>query len=356
MKIAFHRVELPLEHPFTIARGTKNVQRSLIVELEQDGASGYGEATENAYYRTTLDSLTQSIQRCAAEIEESGHTNALDLWGSLQSKLQEDPFALAAVDAAAHDLFGKLAGRSTFDMLGLTWEDIPQSSYTIGIDTIERMVEKLEARLGWPIFKIKLGTTEDVEIVRQLRQCTDAVFRVDANCGWTASQTVDYSVALRELGVEFIEQPLPAEAAAEEHRYVFENSVLPIVADESCLIESDVEKCLGSFHGVNVKLSKCGGITPAFRMLKQARTFGMKTMVGCMVESSVGISAAAQLLPLLDYADLDGAELLAGDAADGVAVRNGEIRSPNRFGNGVELLDSVLVTTEENLKNESTLA
>ncbi|TWU03398.1 dipeptide epimerase [Neorhodopirellula pilleata] len=343
MRLCLYRVEIPLEHPFTIARGTKTVQRCLIVELEHGDLRGYGEATEHAYYNVTLDSLAASIERCCPTIETGDYHSAAELWTLLHHPLRDDMFALAAIDAAAHDLFGKLAKRPTFDMLDLEWNTVPKSSYTIGIDSVERMVEKLVERRDWPIFKIKLGTKNDVEIIRQLRQRTQAVFRVDANCGWSVHETIENSHALQELGVEFIEQPLSAQSRQDEHRQVFENSVLPIIADESCLVESDVEKCSGLFHGVNVKLSKCGGLTPGVRMLRRARELAMQTMVGCMVETSVGISAAAQLLPLLDYADLDGAELLSNDVATGVTITNGAMRLPNRFGNGVELIDSVSV-------------
>ncbi|QDT63593.1 dipeptide epimerase [Calycomorphotria hydatis] len=339
MKLHIHRVELPLRYQFTIARGTMRVQNSLIVELEEDGVRGFGESTTHSYYNVTQESLTASMEKCRSTIEHGQFQNPAELWTALQPLLQDDMFALAAIDAAAYDLFGKTAERFTFDLLGLQWRRIPESSYTIGIDTISRMIEKLQERLDWTIFKIKLGTNEDVEIVRQLRQQTDATFRVDANCGWSVEETIENSRSLRELGVEFIEQPLPASASVHEHRKVFENSALPIIADESCLTEADVEKCHGLFHGINVKLSKCGGITPGHRMLLKARKLGMKTMLGCMVESSVGISAAAQLLPLLDYADIDGAELLAADIASGATVVNGSVILPGRFGNGVALHD-----------------
>lgn len=342
MKVCLHKVELPLEHPFTIARGTRSVQRSLIVEIERNGTCGYGEATEHAYYGNTQDSLAAAIEQVRSIIESGHYNTASELWTILQPKLRHDMFALAAVDAAAHDLFGKLARRSTCDMLGLNMSDrIPQSSYTIGIDTIDRMVAKLRERSNWSIFKIKLGTDNDVEIIRELRKHTRATFRVDANCGWTVDETISNSHQLKTFGVEFIEQPLPADADEADHRQVYENSCLPIVADESCLIESDVEKCHDKFHGINVKLSKCGGITPAYRMLNRAKEMHMKTMVGCMVESTVGISAAAQLLPLLDYVDIDGAELLAADAADGVTVKDGQVQFSDRFGNGVGLFESV---------------
>lgn len=341
MKVELHRVELPLEHAFTIARGTRSVQRSLIVDVEHEGVHGYGEATEHAYYGVTLDSLADSVENVRSLIETTSWQSAEEMWLKLHSKLTDDMFALSAIDGAVHDLSGKLAGRSTFDMLGLQWNDFPLSSYTIGIDTIESMVSKLRQRSGWSIFKIKLGGDDDIEIVKRLRYESSATFRVDANCSWNVDETVRNSHALKSLGVEFIEQPLSANAMNEEHRQVYEQSSLPIIADESCLVESDVESCNGLFHGINVKLSKCGGVTAGFRMLQRARELGMKTMIGCMVESTVGISAAAQLLPLLDYADLDGAELLTSDVADGVVVINGKVQLPNRFGNGVELFQAV---------------
>lgn len=338
MKIHLHQRELPLEHEFTIARGSISVQRSLIVELQQDGVSGYGESTENTYYGFSIDSMTESIERVRDLIQEYVFGGPGELWEILLPKLSNDMFTLSAIDQAAYDLHGKLAGRRTHDLLGLTWENIPNSSFTIGIDQIETMVAKLRERPDWSIYKIKLGTDRDVEIIRQLRNETSATFRVDANCGWTVDEAINNSHELRELGVEFIEQPLPADSDEADHRRVFSQSALPIIADENCLVESDVKKCNGRFHGVNVKLCKCGGLTPALRMLRQARSMGMKTMVGCMVESSVGISAAAQLLPLLDYADLDGAELLAADAASGVSIQDGKVVLPETHGNGVQLL------------------
>jgi len=335
MKLRLHRVQLPLEFEFTISRGSMSTQRSLIVELEHDGQRGFGESTENTYYGHSLDSMSASIHRCRDIIEsfEPGHPN--QLWEQLRLPLNDDPFALSAIDLAAYDLTGKLRGQRTHELLGLQWSDVPDSSYTIGIDSIETMIAKLRTKPDWKIYKIKLGTERDVEIIRALRESTSAVLRVDANCGWTVDETVANSHELKSLGVEFIEQPLPADAPPEQHQRVFADSALPIIADENCLVESDVQKCVGRFHGVNVKLCKCGGLTPALRMLNQARELGMKTMVGCMVESTVGISGAAQLLPLLDYADLDGAVLLSRDVATGVTVSNGQIKLSDEYGSGV---------------------
>jgi L-Ala-D/L-Glu epimerase len=205
------------------------------------------------------------------------------------------------------------------------------------------MVAKLHEMPGWPIYKIKLGTDDDLAILRELRRHTDATFRVDANCGWTPEQTIDLSAAMKEMGVEFIEQPLPAEDV-EGARRAFEHSVLPLVADESCLPEEDVDRCAGCFHGINIKLVKCGGLAAARRMIKRARELGLKVMVGCMTESTVGISALAQLLPLLDYVDMDGAVLLASDIATGVRLVRGKCIYPNANGTGVQLIGGPLAT------------
>jgi L-alanine-DL-glutamate epimerase-like enolase superfamily enzyme len=195
----------------------------------------------------------------------------------------------------------------------------------------------LQAEPHWPIYKIKLGTKKDIAIVSELRKHTDAIFRVDANCGWSANETIANSLELKSFNVEFIEQPLPITAAREEKRRVFEKSAIPVLADEDCQVIDDVVACHELYHGINVKLCKCGGLSPALTMLHKARELGMKTMVGCMIESSIGISGAAQLLPLLDFADLDGASLLSHDPAAGVKIVNGKIEKPHLPGTGASL-------------------
>ena len=252
--------------------------------------------------------------------------------------MKENPFALCALDQAAYDLWGKLRGQKVHEAWGLKTDKNPASNYTLGIDKIDVMVAKLAEFPDWPIYKIKLGTDRDIEIVRELRQHTSAIFRVDANCGWTADQTIASAPLLKNLGVQFIEQPLPADRW-EDYRRVCRESALPIIADESCIVESDVEKCAGLFHGINIKLVKCGGLTPARRMIARARQLGLQVMVGCMTESTVGISAIAQLLPLLDYVDMDGAVLLGKDIADGAKVIRGICHYSAENGNGVKLLE-----------------
>jgi len=328
-----------MRHPFTIAHGTTIVQQNLLVELTQDGVTGYGEgASADAYPEFTAGSMRAAIETARGQIESETLEDPAQLWEHLLPALGHNRFALCAVDEAAHDLWGKLRGAPVWRLWGLEPRDLPLSDYTIGIDPVEKMVAKMKEFDGWPIYKIKLGTPRDLEIVRELRRHTNAVFRVDANTAWTADQTIAFAPELKQLGVEFIEQPLPA-GDWEGMRRVFKECALPVLADESCLVEEDVAKCAGFFHGINIKLTKAGGLTPARRMIAQARELGLKVMVGCMNESTIGISAIAQLLPLLDYVDMDGALLIAKDVATGARLELGRPILPDENGNGVRLLD-----------------
>ncbi|MBN1855186.1 MAG: dipeptide epimerase [Pirellulales bacterium] len=336
MQLSIHRFELELEHPFTISRGTTTVQPTMIVELISKDCHGYGEATTNTYYGITWETMAESLESIRTKIETNEHRDPADFWQQLDPYLSKNRFAQCALDMAAHDLWGKILGKPVYRLWGLDTARNPKSNFTIGIDTMDTMVAKLLEKPDWPIYKIKLGTPDDVAIVSELRRHTDAIFRVDANCAWSVDETIENSRKLKPLGVQFIEQPLPADqydAAAE----VYARSALPIAADESCQVESDVDRCAGRFHIINIKLVKCGGMTPARRMIDRGKQLGMQTMVGCMTESTVGISAIGQLLPLLDYVDMDGAALLARDIALGVKVVRGEAIYPKINGNGVTL-------------------
>lgn len=337
MKMTLYRLRLPLAHTFTIARESISTQPSLIVQLEHDGVCGLGEVTENHFYGHTLDSIATSLERTTGLLDQYIDHSPVELWPKMRDAMDGDMFALSALDIAAHDLRGKRLGISTWKDWGLEWTGVPQSSYTIGIDTIPTMIAKLQEQPGWSIYKIKLGTPNDLEVVTELRKHTDAVFRVDANCGWSADETIANSSVLAGLGVEFIEQPLPIESSEADKRRVFNESSLPIIADEDCQVSDDVRRCKGLYHGVNVKICKCGGLTPALSMLREARKLGMKTMVGCMIESSIGISGAAQLMPLMDYADLDGAVLLSDSPTEGVSISKGVVQLAKKPGTGAVL-------------------
>ena len=340
MELVLRQFKLPLAHPFGISRGTRTSIRTLIVELCESGFSGFGEAVEDPYYGMTIERMAEALIAVRLFLSEIKFQEPESFWESVHPFLSEMPFAQCALDEAACDLWGKLRGKPCWQLWGLDPTDYPVSDYTIGIDSIDVMVCKLREFEGWPVYKIKLGTRSDIEIVRHLRRLTDATFRVDANCGWNADETIRNSHVLKKLGVEFIEQPLPADAWEQMDR-VRRESALPIMADESCRVESDVDHCAGLFDGVNIKLTKCGGPTPARRMIARARELDLKVMVGCMTESTVGISAIGQLLPLLDCVDMDGALLLARDLARGVTIDRGRVKLPAGNGAGVELFDEV---------------
>ena len=341
MKLSYKKFDLPLRHVFTISRGSVSVQETLVVQIESDGKFGYGEATTNSFYGATIANMSTTLESLRPIVEGGSLGDPLALIATLTKAVPPAKyanFALNAIDQAIHDLWGKRQGAPVYKLWGLSTDKIPDSDYTLGIDTPEKMVGKMMEFPGWPVYKIKLGTADDLTIVRELRKHTDALFRVDANCGWTAEQTIEFSPVLKDMGVEFIEQPLPPEDI-EGARKAFAGSALPLIADENCITESDVDRCAGAFHGINIKLVKCGGLATARRMVTRARELGLKVMCGCMTESTVGISAIAQLLPLLDYVDMDGAVLIAKDIATGAYLDHGKCIYPNVNGNGVELID-----------------
>ncbi|VAV83349.1 L-alanine-DL-glutamate epimerase (EC 5.1.1.n1), partial [hydrothermal vent metagenome] len=296
---------------------------------------GYGEATVNPYYNSTIEKLQTSIENVRPIIENAHGIHPEQLWQQLASKLKDNYFALCAIDCAYWDFYAKCKNKTLRSFWSNNNMFIPQSNYTIGIDAIEKMKQKI-IETPWPVYKIKLGTNHDVAIVSELRKITDAVFRIDANCAWTVQETLDNAVELKALGVEFIEQPLKADAW-KGMRILREKAVLPIIADESCQRFEDVEPCAEAFHGINIKLMKCGGLTPALKMIEKARQLNLKVMAGCMTESSIGISNLVQIAPLLDYIDADGAMLLEEDIAKGITLRGGNIIYSTINGSGAML-------------------
>jgi len=327
-----------MRHPFTIALGTRTVQHNLVVTLSEGGHTGYGEAAAGQAWKAfSPEGMRAALERARCGIESAALTTPEALWEEMAPMLADNPFALCALDEAAHDLWGKRLGQPVWRLWGLDISKVPVSDYTLGMDLVEKMVAKMQEFNGWPIYKIKLGTPDDLAIVRELRRHTDAVFRIDANTAWTPEQTLAFAPELRSLGVEFIEQPLRRDDW-EGMRRVMRGCMLPVFADESCQTEADVERCAGHFHGINIKLTKAGGLTPARRMIRRARELGLQVMAGCMCESSIGISAIGQLLPLLDHVDMDGAVLIAEDIATGVHLVKGMPVFPEENGLGVRLL------------------
>lgn len=336
MKLILREYNLKLKHTFTISRESINFQPTLIVELQSEGFSGFGEATSNPYYKKTVAVMMQDLEKIRSIIESTTNETPELFWAKMYPYLKDNMFALCALDIAYNDLYARKKGKKLYELWNYTTENNPLTDYTIGIASIEKMVSKMK-ELPWPIYKIKLGTPNDIAIVKELRKHTDAIFRIDANCGWSVEETINNAIELKKLGVEFLEQPMKADNW-DAHKEVYKHSVLPIIADESCIVEEDVAKCHNHFHGVNVKLVKCGGLTSGKRMIEEAKKLGLKTMVGCMTESSVGISAIAHLLPQLDYVDMDGALLLAKDIATGITIDYGKIIYSNGNGTGVSLI------------------
>ncbi len=323
MKVRYKIYNLPFRYPFTISRGTKTHQPSFVVELEFMGITGYGEAPAIAYYNIPVEKMATDLETKRTFIEKFAFSDPERYWHYLHHLFPANPFLVCALDMAGWDLYGKLKGKQLYELWELDTAQAPVTDYTIGIDTIEKMVEKL-AEKPWPIYKIKVGVENDIEMVTELRKHTNAVFRVDANAGWTLEQALHKIPLLKELGVELVEQPLSKDNW-DGMKTLYVQSPLPLFADESCVAEQDVDRCKDHFHGINIKLTKCSGITPARRMIARARELNLQVMVGCMNESSIGNAAIAQLAPLLDHVDMDGPLLLAEDIAAGQTFNYGRI-------------------------------
>ena len=333
MKIRYWQYNLPFRYPFTISKGTKTHQPSLTVELEHLGIKGYGEAPAIAYYDITVDKMVSDLEEKRRQIESYALTEPGRFWHYLHHLLPKNPFLVCALDIAAWDIYGKLRGKPLYALWNTSINRNPLTDYTLGIDKIDKMVRKMEEN-PWPVYKIKLGTGEDLEIVRALRSHTLAPFRVDANAAWELDEALQKIPALESLGVEFIEQPL-AKDNWEGMKILYTQSTLPLIADESCVFEKDVENCVGHFHGINIKLTKSSGITPALRMIETARKLNLRVMAGSMNETTIGSAAVAQLLPQLDYADLDGPLLLAEDIATGLLYEEGRVIPSGEPGLGI---------------------
>jgi L-Ala-D/L-Glu epimerase len=335
VQIKYKIVNLPFRYPFTIARGTKTHQPIFVVELEFNGIKGYGEAPAIAYYNIPAEQMAEDLEKKILMAGKFALTDPERYGHFLHHLFPKNSFLVCALDIAGWDLYGKLRKKPIYELLNLDPVKTPLTDYTIGIDTTEKMIAKMQEK-PWPIYKIKVGTDGDLERLHDLKQHTDALIRVDANSGWTLDEAMAKIPLFSEAGVELIEQPLHKDDW-EGMKKLFATSPLPLIADESCVSENDVEKCAGHFHGINIKLTKCGGITPALKMIRKARELGLKVMIGCMNETTIGSAAIAHLSPLIDYMDADGPLLLAEDLATGLNYDYGRISLSQKPGLGIEL-------------------
>lgn len=338
---SFERHDLPLEEDFTIARGTTETATVLTVEVtDDDGRVGVGGAGPSSYYGETPDSVEAALPGLLDAVEEVGDPHAQQvIEGRLAEIAPEEAAARAAVSIAVHDLAANQQYESLYRRWGLDPEAPPLTSYTIGIDTPDGMYDRARRarERGYSVLKVKLGTDEDRRRLEAVREAApDARIRVDANCDWSADQAIENTEWLEEFGVEFLEQPVPADDVRGLKR-VSEEGTVPVAADESCVTAEDVPTVTDAVDIVVVKLMKCGGLRPAHRQIVTAKSHGLDVMLGCMTESNASIAGSCQLAPLVDYADLDGALLLESDPYDGVPMPDGKIELGEiRNGTGVQ--------------------
>lgn len=335
MTVRYFSISLPFEHPFTISGGrTKTHQPSLIVSLTMGNITGWGEAPAITYYGVTVENMIAALESKKQMIEKFAFTTPERFWHFLHHLFPQNPFLVTALDMAGWDMYGKIRKQPLFQLWGTSWINIPPTDFTIGIDSPDRMLSKMQAN-PWPVYKIKLGTTDDLHIMQQLISNSRSKFRVDANAGWSIEEARLLIPELSKMGIELIEQPL-AKDNWEGMKELMQSTSIPLIADESCVTELDVKKCIGYFSGINIKLTKCSGITPAIRMIEQARANHLQVMMGSMNESSIGTAAIAHFLPQLDYADADGPLLLSQDIAGGLTYSNGQIGVTALPGLGVQ--------------------
>ncbi len=339
MKLFYREINLPFRYPFTISGGrTKTHQPSLIVALQLGPFTGYGEAPAISYYDITVEQMMDDLKRKKMFVEKFAFTEPERYWHYLHHLFPKNPFLVCALDMAAWDMFGKMQGKPLYKIWNSTWQNIPITDYTIGIDSAEVMIEKMKAK-PWPVYKIKAGTDDDIQLLTALRKNTDAIFWIDANGGWTMDEALQKMATLEQLGVQLIEQPL-AKDDWEGMQTLIKYSTIPLIADESCVAEHDVEKCAQVFDGINIKLTKCSGITPALRMIKKARELNLKVMMGSMNECTIGSAAIAQFLPQIDFVDMDGPLLLSEDVASGLTYNNGAVTVSDLPGTGAVLKEN----------------
>jgi len=334
MRLAWQRLNLKLRHPFVTAAAVRTHKQTIWVRLQHEGLEGWGEAVPADFYGQSLESAERTLQ----QIQSSLPPNLDDpdsFIDSLLERFDDQRATVAALDAAVHDWIGKHDGRPTVSALGLNPATAPPTSITLGIDTPDRMLEKMAEIAAFPIWKVKIGTDAELDTLALVRKhAPDRVLRVDANMGWPAGQALHRLRAMAPFHPELVEQPCARDDLATLRQLKLAR-VCPIVADESCIRPADIPRIADAVDGINIKLSKCGGIREARRMIAAARARGLKVMLGCMIESSLGIAAAAQLAPAADWIDLDGHLLIAQDPFSGVGGERGCLAIARAPGLGV---------------------
>ncbi len=328
--------DLNLKHTWTISRNSSNVKHNVFVKYTRNGVFGIGEAAPNIRYDETPESTVEVIKQAQPLVKKFDPWHFVDLGYAIHNITEAQTAGKCAIDIAIMDWVAKSLGVPLYKYYGLDKSKTPVTSFSIGIDTPEVMQQKIKEAEDYPILKIKMGKENDEEIMKAVRDVTDKTLRVDANEGWTDKEEALEKVKwLEKMNVEFIEQPMPSDML-EETRWLRDRVNIPVIADEAVKSAADIPKLATAYDGINIKLMKSAGIQEAMRMIWMARSLGMKVMLGCMIESSCAIAAAAHISPLVDYADLDGNLLIANDPFSAVKVEKGQMILSDKPGLGLE--------------------
>jgi len=337
MKLTFEPYELKLKHTFNLANSSRSTTSDVQVRIDYEGYTGFGEASLPPY----LNETTESVCKFLSKLDLAQFKNPLlidDILNYVDGTELGNYAAKASVDIALHDLMGKLLNQPLYEFWNLNPDKTPVTSFTIGIDTPEIIKQRVVEADPFKILKVKLGRQNDKEIITTIRSISNVPICVDVNQGWTDKQyALDMIYWLKEQGIVFIEQPMPKEQI-DDMAWLTEHSPLPTIADEAVQRLSDIEKCVGIYAGINIKLMKSSGLREAYKMIKMARELDMKVMIGCMTETSCAVSAAAQLSPLVDWADLDGNLLISNDLFNGMQIIDGKLTLNDWPGIGVKLV------------------
>ncbi len=339
MRLKIFRRDLPLKHVMTVFRGTISRIRAINVELEQDGLKGFGEAYEDPHYGVSIEDMSLELEKCKSLVADYALADSVAFAKMISGVIKNNTPALAAIEMAACDLWGKLHDLPLWRIWRYdNQRPLPLSSYTLGLDSLYRILEKFSEQPDWPIYRVKLGSHDDMEILRELRKRTDAPFRLDVNGCWSCQKALEYLDELTTLNIELIEQPLHPDDVEGMKKFK-KVCPIPLIADESCQTFEDIEKCVEFFDGVNLKPIKFGGLNPTRRAIAMAQKLNLKTMVGNTIESTIGASATAQFAYKVDYVYLDGPLLIDVDniKETGVVVDRGVITLPHEGGTGVRL-------------------
>jgi L-Ala-D/L-Glu epimerase len=335
MTLKFSPYELHLKHVFTLASGSRSTTPVMLTEIRYEDTVGYGEASMPPYLGESVESVNSFLKKVDLSRFDSPFL-VEEILNYIDALTPGNHAAKAAVDIALHDLVGKLMNQPWYRIWGLDPRKTPNTSFTIGIDTPEVVREKVREAEPFRILKVKLGQKNDREMVETVRSVTDKPLCVDVNQGWTdRNMALDMIHWLKDKGVVFVEQPMPKESV-DDIAWLTAKSPLPVIADEAVQTVADFNKVQGVYSGINIKLMKCGGMHAAYTMISMARALDMKVMIGCMTETSCAVTAAAQLSPLADWADLDGNLLINNDIFEGLLIRDGKIILPDLPGIGVK--------------------